>query len=1121
MTLDLTPYRRPFLRLLFLLLSIPMGVEADPVDSNRPEDKGLSSPINSGVARPDAHRPPATGGQPFQCAERLAEIEGDGQPRPKEISTFVQGHLQGLAIFVGFAGEEDRPPPAYAADLFDPDRPGSFSHFFRTMSFGQLLIEGTALPRRYVTDHPTAYYTAHDPQQPFAPFVREILKQVDGEVDFTPFDADRDGYVDVLFVNLTRMPRGFLRGSATGIARLGLAEDFLTDDGVRIRADQHGDGPGGSIQEVRDFAHAVGSMSHEFGHLLGLPDLYSTAFLSAPDQEPEKDSAGIGRWGLMGYGSLGWNGDDGPSSLCAWSREQLGWIGPHNERLVEVQQDMEDVRIAALATGGQAFRLSFPWGEYFLLENRQASEGHYDRHIPRSGLLIWHIAPSGSNSVESRKRVDLESADGLFTDRGYPLGQVPDAVGGRDNLDFWAHGGEYREIHAGNLGDPTDVFDGTRYTEFSRATNPSSADYAGFSERGLRGVAVENIRREGPVMIADLFPLDELLIEYEPVDRGPSILVSELSSWGNGDGQVAPGELISLEIQLTNLTPRPFLSLRVSARIDDPELELSDRMADLDLLGEGELFLPGRSTKKARLGVLMIPSEYPPGHRIPVHLEISNGEQVWNDTLSIQVEGSDAMPPHPFSLSVTPKKGSIGTPRKIEAWILEGSDRIDAVVEIFRASDGSPIDSVPLAEEARKRNRLTGERFFTGRWTPPAASDFYVTLSVADARDNRHSSLPWLGFTSAPFTPSTSLLRVEHLAPTEEDQVEDALAAGGWSGDLWNSYYRGPVDRGILLSYARNGVLLWSSPEEEDAEEGLRTYLDAGGRLLIAGESLLYGGESTRLFSPAFARQYLHAEAAGFSKEGWLDGVEGDPVSGGLRIGALEPTVRGVYRTLLAYGFRPCTCGGMTDIDLQGLAPGASPPDPSLVPEELICTCSCGGFNVSGGEMAFFTDLMTPLPRAFPLFTPSRGPTAGLRVDSGTFRVVYTGFRLQAIKNREARVALISRAMDWLLSSPTAVEETRSGKPSSYALHQNFPNPFNGQTLLQYELPEAGPVRIEVFNILGQRQTLLIDQPQPAGWHQVAWDGSGEAGSASTSGIYICRMRAGGSTTIRRMVLLK
>ena len=270
------------------------------------------------------------------------------------------------------------------------------------------------------------------------------------------------------------MPRHFLIGGATGIAGLRLEADYITDDvsaaGDSIRVS--GAIPHGTLLEEGTFSQTVGTMAHEFGHGLGLPDLYDLDYDS-----PEEDSAGIGKWGLMGWGAHGWHGDDGPNPLCAASREQLGWLGRDNERLVEVGRDTVDMVLAALDQGGMVARipLASPYGrEYLLLEQRMRT-APYDAHLPAEGLLVWHVntVPNG-NDREDKKFVDLVCADGLYGDAGFPAGAESDPYAGGDNLDFWAHDDEYAQSHNGNLGDATDPFDGVRFAALNGASNPST-----------------------------------------------------------------------------------------------------------------------------------------------------------------------------------------------------------------------------------------------------------------------------------------------------------------------------------------------------------------------------------------------------------------------------------------------------------------------------------------------------------------------------------------------------------------------------------------------------------------------------------------------------------------------
>lgn len=93
--------------------------------------------------------------------------------------------------------------------------------------------------------------------------------------------------------------------------------------------------------------------------------------------------------------------------------------------------------------------------------------------------------------------------------------------------------------------------------------------------------------------------------------------------------------------------------------------------------------------------------------------------------------------------------------------------------------------------------------------------------------------------------------------------------------------------------------------------------------------------------------------------------------------------------------------------------------------------------------------------------------------------------------------------------------------PQKYQLKQNFPNPFNPATTIEYSLPEAGLVLINLYNSLGQKVRTLREANQPAGSYQVVWDGRNDSGSKVAGGVYIYRMNAGGKTFSRKMTLVK
>ena len=90
-----------------------------------------------------------------------------------------------------------------------------------------------------------------------------------------------------------------------------------------------------------------------------------------------------------------------------------------------------------------------------------------------------------------------------------------------------------------------------------------------------------------------------------------------------------------------------------------------------------------------------------------------------------------------------------------------------------------------------------------------------------------------------------------------------------------------------------------------------------------------------------------------------------------------------------------------------------------------------------------------------------------------------------------------------------------------YALNQNMPNPFNPSTMIKYQLPESGDVKIVVYNLLGQEVRTLVHEYMDAGYHSIVWDGMDKLGKQVASGIYIYRLSVADFVQSRRMMLLK
>lgn len=93
--------------------------------------------------------------------------------------------------------------------------------------------------------------------------------------------------------------------------------------------------------------------------------------------------------------------------------------------------------------------------------------------------------------------------------------------------------------------------------------------------------------------------------------------------------------------------------------------------------------------------------------------------------------------------------------------------------------------------------------------------------------------------------------------------------------------------------------------------------------------------------------------------------------------------------------------------------------------------------------------------------------------------------------------------------------------PEKFVLLQNYPNPFNPTTNIEFVIPEPAQVKIEIFNILGEKIVTLVNEKLGAGHKVVEWDGKDDQGIDVSTGIYFYRLKAGDFTQTKKMVLLK
>ncbi len=93
--------------------------------------------------------------------------------------------------------------------------------------------------------------------------------------------------------------------------------------------------------------------------------------------------------------------------------------------------------------------------------------------------------------------------------------------------------------------------------------------------------------------------------------------------------------------------------------------------------------------------------------------------------------------------------------------------------------------------------------------------------------------------------------------------------------------------------------------------------------------------------------------------------------------------------------------------------------------------------------------------------------------------------------------------------------------PDEFSLSRNYPNPFNGETVIRYALPQTAEVRITIYNIRGQKVVRLVDSREQAGLRSVTWDGRNSSNVMAGSGVYLLRAELGGQVFTRRIVLQK
>lgn len=107
------------------------------------------------------------------------------------------------------------------------------------------------------------------------------------------------------------------------------------------------------------------------------------------------------------------------------------------------------------------------------------------------------------------------------------------------------------------------------------------------------------------------------------------------------------------------------------------------------------------------------------------------------------------------------------------------------------------------------------------------------------------------------------------------------------------------------------------------------------------------------------------------------------------------------------------------------------------------------------------------------------------------------------------------------ISNPTFVSARDQNLPESFGLSPNYPNPFNPETIIRYQLPNSSEVELIMYNTLGQKIRTIVNEKQFPGYYEVIWDGRNDSGEQVPSGVYIYQLKAGEFVDARKLLLIR
>ena len=179
-------------------------------------------------------------------------------------------------------------------------------------------------------------------------------------------------------------------------------------------------------------------------------------------------------------------------------------------------------------------------------------------------------------------------------------------------------------------------------------------------------------------------------------------------------------------------------------------------------------------------------------------------------------------------------------------------------------------------------------------------------------------------------------------------------------------------------------------------------------------------------------------------------------------------------------------------------------------------------FNPS--EYEFIEHTLTVLSSQFLIETNMENGVLKWAMASGE-KINAAGTLLELIFRRKALNSPGQIAFKELMINDEMLDQNAINReseiPEKFALHQNFPNPFNPETTIQFDITEKNIVTLQVFNLMGQLIRTLVSETKNPGFYSIKWDGRNDNGAYVSSGVYIYRIKAGNFLTQKKMIYMR